>query len=646
MSSNFDKYSVYRDTSSNKLHMKQFTEDFELARDNIIDWLKNIRNDCIDDGILVGLTGSGVGTTQLDISIGYFNQLGIRSGINAIHNEDTSSLADNTYYVYVDTTETRKTISVPQDPVEATHPYIENEASFTVSTNNGLGGIKVCSFVISGGSGQIASIDNDTFRDNAKISFVDDTSYTTYNLLSSKKIVDLILSQPVKLAPVIDQINTPPGSPSDGDRYLVDSSPTGDWAGFSGYIAEWSTELDPDSWYFTSPVEGYMVYVQDINYFYVYNGSSWVSLESLLDFDSIPDGSVYSKIEGNVASLLNDYTASNENKLLIHDGLSSKYWDFIGYNNFSQENEILESRYTNEIGVSKGQMSYHIRGLPSDISVVYSGSRTSYGAEGYAISNSSGISNPTEEWKSSKIPAFQYESFQIDLYATSNNSGNTFDFAMKVYDRGNTLLETIISDTQTIQTSTSKHVFNKSSSSSIIGTFAPTNSSVAYVVFYLRVRNYTATHELYLSPPVVRRMTKNGSEYYFEVYNNNTVGGWSTSNMYVNLDNFLTGITYNTSSDYLNLSISPAFNSNPEFRVFAYPKIRLGTLTLREGRLFAVSVSSYDVTSQNAFMSQATPDNIFLSFTRSGGSVIDYEYTGTADDLNIIGVSVKRRDFN
>lgn len=42
-------------------------------------------------------------------------------------------------------------------------------------------------------------------------------------------------------SPVIDTLNDPPASPADGDRYIVGCTPTGDWVGQEGNIAEWKT---------------------------------------------------------------------------------------------------------------------------------------------------------------------------------------------------------------------------------------------------------------------------------------------------------------------------------------------------------------------------------------------------------------------
>jgi hypothetical protein len=66
-------------------------------------------------------------------------------------------------------------------------------------------------------------------------------------------------------------LTTPPGSPSDGDVYLLPGSGcTGDWAGQDGDIA-----LYYSGWYFKTPREGWRLYVKDENKFLMYDGASW-----------------------------------------------------------------------------------------------------------------------------------------------------------------------------------------------------------------------------------------------------------------------------------------------------------------------------------------------------------------------------------
>ena len=71
--------------------------------------------------------------------------------------------------------------------------------------------------------------------------------------------------------PVLDILNDPPGAPSEGDRYLLDTAPTGAWAGNAGKIATYNGT----GWDYATPAEGWYVYDVDSNARMFYNGSAW-----------------------------------------------------------------------------------------------------------------------------------------------------------------------------------------------------------------------------------------------------------------------------------------------------------------------------------------------------------------------------------
>lgn len=78
-------------------------------------------------------------------------------------------------------------------------------------------------------------------------------------------------------ARVLDKdLATPPGSPANGDAYIVAASPTGAWAGKTGQIAYWLTAVN--AWSFAVPLNGWLVYVNDENKHYRRESGSWVEL--------------------------------------------------------------------------------------------------------------------------------------------------------------------------------------------------------------------------------------------------------------------------------------------------------------------------------------------------------------------------------
>lgn len=66
-------------------------------------------------------------------------------------------------------------------------------------------------------------------------------------------------------------LTAPPGSPADGDCYIVAASPTGAWSGKAKKLAFYEST----AWAFITPVEGTRCYLQDENLAYEYDGAAW-----------------------------------------------------------------------------------------------------------------------------------------------------------------------------------------------------------------------------------------------------------------------------------------------------------------------------------------------------------------------------------
>lgn len=78
---------------------------------------------------------------------------------------------------------------------------------------------------------------------------------------------------------VIDKdLSEPPGSPSDGDMYIVGATASSgsDWTGEEDSIAYYGNT----AWEFHTPEEGWLAFVKDEGIFYYYAGASagWQSL--------------------------------------------------------------------------------------------------------------------------------------------------------------------------------------------------------------------------------------------------------------------------------------------------------------------------------------------------------------------------------
>lgn len=93
---------------------------------------------------------------------------------------------------------------------------------------------------------------------------------------------------------IIDKdLATPPGSPSEGDRYIVAATATGDWVGEENSIA-W---FDGSSWVFDTPTEGFLLWVSDEDKHYKFDGTSWSVFADIDDLDDVQDGSTYGRVK-------------------------------------------------------------------------------------------------------------------------------------------------------------------------------------------------------------------------------------------------------------------------------------------------------------------------------------------------------------
>lgn len=108
---------------------------------------------------------------------------------------------------------------------------------------------------------------------------------------------------------------TPPGSPVEGDVYIVAASPTGAWAGQAGKVAYYN-----QIWRFITPLEGMTLWVNDENLQYTYDGSAWVQttgstalsfLDNVLSRPVLKDWCEVKQVVTAVASTTVDLTLGN-----------------------------------------------------------------------------------------------------------------------------------------------------------------------------------------------------------------------------------------------------------------------------------------------------------------------------------------------
>ncbi|WP_334148030.1 DUF2793 domain-containing protein [Hyphomicrobium sp.] len=76
----------------------------------------------------------------------------------------------------------------------------------------------------------------------------------------------------VQLAVIDKDLGTPPGSPAEGDRYIVGASPTGSWSGHATHVAAWQD----GAWAFYVPAAGWLAWVSDESQSYLFAGGGWI----------------------------------------------------------------------------------------------------------------------------------------------------------------------------------------------------------------------------------------------------------------------------------------------------------------------------------------------------------------------------------
>lgn len=85
-----------------------------------------------------------------------------------------------------------------------------------------------------------------------------------------------VLDGVVQLSAKNRTTTTPPGSPVEGDRWIVGTGATGAWAGKDGQIALWTDA----SWKFIPPLAGWVCFIEDEG-LAVYAGGAWQTVSVL-----------------------------------------------------------------------------------------------------------------------------------------------------------------------------------------------------------------------------------------------------------------------------------------------------------------------------------------------------------------------------
>lgn len=144
---------------------------------------------------------------------------------------------------------------------------------------------------ISDGTHTVTASDGRAHIDDAtKHRQISDGTTSTTTLWSSQKTSDTIGSVVRGVDwqdSVISYTNTtsPPGSPSDYNRYLIPAGAGDAWSSHTLSVAEYITASG--GWVYMPPNEGWATWVEDEDKLYIYNGSSWVAMSSVIAHNSL-----------------------------------------------------------------------------------------------------------------------------------------------------------------------------------------------------------------------------------------------------------------------------------------------------------------------------------------------------------------------
>jgi len=151
----------------------------------------------------------------------------------------------------------------------------------------------------------------------------------------------VLLDHAIHLAVISRALATPPGSAAEGDRYLVATSATGDWAGHDGELAFYQDGV----WRFAEARTGWRLWSIDEEKFFAFDGTLWRDLQdleelALLGINTTADGvnklAVRSNAilltalaagdggNGDLQAKLNKETAGDTASLLYQTGFSGR----------------------------------------------------------------------------------------------------------------------------------------------------------------------------------------------------------------------------------------------------------------------------------------------------------------------------------
>ena len=120
-----------------------------------------------------------------------------------------------------------------------------------------------------------------------------------------------LLDTLVQLAVLDRDLTAPPGSPGEGQRWIVKTGATGAWAGHVDAVAAWQD----GAWQFSTPRIGWLAYVIDESVLLAWNGSAWVDAIGALTPTALNNMTLLGI--GTTADAANPFSAKLNNTLFV-----------------------------------------------------------------------------------------------------------------------------------------------------------------------------------------------------------------------------------------------------------------------------------------------------------------------------------------
>ena len=93
----------------------------------------------------------------------------------------------------------------------------------------------------------------------------------------------ILLDHAVHLAVISRALSAPPGSPAEGERYLIAASASGAWSGHDGELAFYQDGV----WRFAEPRTGWRLWSIAEEKFWLFDGTLWRDLQNLDELQNL-----------------------------------------------------------------------------------------------------------------------------------------------------------------------------------------------------------------------------------------------------------------------------------------------------------------------------------------------------------------------